>query len=230
MCTTALVDLIGRLCRVQRRLIAVVLVGIGSLSLAGAASAGVIVNINAVTNATTTDGNNDDPSAVAVTLLLAAGTYDVTPVGPAQGGAYTAWNAWGGATVGCNPSGANCSQGWMHWYRVQSDEFSRMRIQDGILYSTPGAALANSLSTQFTLAAAGPVYFFIFDTAPQGNAGGVSLLVSQVPEPAAVALLLAGLSLLTVARYFPLTRRQGSRALSGGAGSRARNGTRAGSI
>ena len=67
---------------------------------------------------------------------LAAGSYLLTVVGPAQGGKFTAWNAWGTVT-NCpgNPDGSGCSTGWLtqYWYTpgVQSAEFwGRMAIVD----------------------------------------------------------------------------------------------------
>lgn len=184
MHSSTLDDAPGRqCCQSMLRLLTLLLVTACYWGLGDSASAeSLIVDINAMTNATTTDGDNDDPSAVAVSLTLSAGTYEVVPIGPGQGGAFTAWNAWGGATFGCDANGANCSQGWMHWYRLQSSEFARVRVQDGILYSTPAAALANSLGARFTLTADGVVYFFVFDTGPGDNVGGVSLQVTRVPD------------------------------------------------
>lgn len=71
-----------------------------ALAAASGASAATLVNVNAATNAGTVVG-------------LTAGTYTVEFVGMADGGAYNAWNAWQGDTVGCNGAGENCSRGWL---------------------------------------------------------------------------------------------------------------------
>jgi hypothetical protein len=174
--------------------------GLGAvMAMASPADAAVIVNINSVTNAVTTDGNTDDPSAKAVSVPLTAGTWKVSPIGPAEGGLYTAWNPWGGNVFGCDASGS-CINGWVHWYRVQSAEFDRMRLQDLVIHPTPQLALANGVGTEFTLSADQSVYFFVFDTGPQDNVGGVSLRLTQVPEPAGLLLLAAGLTGLLAAR------------------------------
>jgi hypothetical protein len=152
-----------------------------------------------VTNAVTTDGNTDDPSANAVSVALAAGTWKVDPIGPADGGAYTAWNPWNGSVVGCDASGS-CITGWVHWYRIQSAEFDRMRLQDLVIHPTPQAALATGVGTEFTLTADQSVYFFVFDTGPWDNVGGVSLRLTQVPEPGGLLLLAAGLTGLLAIR------------------------------
>ncbi len=175
-------------------------VGLGAvMAMASPVAAAVIVNITSVTNADTPDGNTDDPSAKAVSIQLTAGTWKVAPIGPAEGGLYTAWNPWGGNVFGCDASGS-CINGWVHWYRIQSAEFDRMRLQDLVIPPTPQAALANGIGTEFTLSADQSVYFFVFDTGPQNNVGGVSLRLTQVPEPGGLLLLAAGLTGLLAAR------------------------------
>lgn len=168
--------------------------------LTAPADAGILVDLDARANATTTDGDLDDPSAVAVAIALPAGIWRIEPIGPAQGGAHTAWNAWGGATFGCDAGGENCAIGWMHWYRVQPAGAARLRLEDGILYDTAAAALAEGVGTELTLATAATLYFFIYDTGPQDNIGGVSLRLSEVPAPATVASLAAALAGLAAVR------------------------------
>jgi hypothetical protein len=202
-----------------------------ALYLPAPADAGIIVDIDALANATTTDGDMDDPSAVAVAVAVSAGTWRIEPIGPAQGGAHTAWNAWGGAAFGCDARGENCAIGWMHWYRVQPEGAARLRLEDGVLYGSAVAALAAGVGAELTLAAAATVYFFVYDSGPQDNVGGISLRLTEVPAPATLVLLAAALAGLVVARRAAgtraaagrLQRRRGVGRQSGGASSKPEN-------
>ena len=136
-----------------------------------------IVNINAKTNTTTNP----------VVMQFNAGTYDVTPIGIADGGAYNAWNAWIGGSF--PPSYA----GWLNWYSLSSDEFDAYTVTDNTIYSTDLLALSYALGTSFTLTSAGDVNFFITDNPYWDNVGGISLDVNPVPIPPALLLLGSGL-------------------------------------
>lgn len=136
-----------------------------------------IVDINAKTNTTTNP----------VIMFFDAGTYDVTPIGVADGGEYNAWNAWIG---GSNPPS---NAGWLNSYSLSSDEFPAYTVSDNTTrYSTDLLALSNALGTSFTLSSAGNVNFFITDSAYWDNVGGISLDVNPVPIPAAFWLLGTG--------------------------------------
>lgn len=62
---------------------------------------------------------------------------------------------------------------------------NRYHVDDTLVYPTALQALANARSSQFTLAVGGLVGFAINDVPLGDNRGGVSLLVSAVPIPAA---------------------------------------------
>jgi hypothetical protein len=66
---------------------------------AAPANAAIITNLSAT-----------DP--LGNTLLLAAGTYDVSFIGVADGGTYNGYSPFG-SNAGCDSNGANCSQGWI---------------------------------------------------------------------------------------------------------------------
>ena len=135
-------------------------------------------------------------AANPVVVPLAAGTYDVTPIGVADGGAYNAWNAWGYVSLP--------DQGWINNYSLSSSEFAPYGVSDGGRYATDLLALENALGTSFTLASAGNVNFYIGDSSYDDNIGGMSLSVTQrtpapeppngVPEPTTLLLLAAGLA------------------------------------
>ena len=134
-----------------------------------------IININARYNT----------PANPIVEYLTAGTYDVTPIGVADGGLYNSWNAWGFVSLP--------SAGWLHRYDLSSIEFSAYSVGDFTLYSTDLLALSNADGTRFTLAADGNVNFFITDSVYYDNIGGVSLSVGAVPIPAPALLLCSGL-------------------------------------
>lgn len=148
-----------------------------------------IVNINSITD------NESNP----VSISLDAGTYEVTPIGVADGGSYNAWNAWnGGQVIGCDSNGANCGAGWFHWYYFSSSEFGEISNWDGVIYANSSLALANSISTSFTLTSSAIVNFYVKDGTngdlAWDNTGGISLNVgSPVPIPPTLYLFISGL-------------------------------------
>jgi hypothetical protein len=149
-----------------------------------------IVNINSLSN------NESNP----VNLTLQAGTYDVTPIGTAQGGAFNSWNAWnGGQVVGGDANGANCVVGWINNYFIYSQELSELFFSDGIRYKTSLLALDHAVGTTFTLVSDAIVSFYIKDgtngSTAWDNRGGMSLNVTSTatPIPGAIWLLGSGL-------------------------------------
>ncbi len=142
-----------------------------------------IVNIDALTN---TPSN-------PVTLFLAAGSYDVTPIGISDGGQYNAWDA--------NITDAVPS--WVNAYSISSDQFATFRTWDLVFYTSDLLALENANSASFTLTTPGNVNFFNADSFFPDNGAGMSLQISSVPIPSAVWLLLTGISAL-----LGITRRQ----------------------
>ena len=132
-----------------------------------------------------TDPNN------GVSLSLGAGDYRVT---------YDrgAWNAWGGDTS-CTSTSCH---GWLNSFNIFSADGS---VDDDVgapfdgTWPTPGEAETlgrNASPFLFHLATAQTVKFFINDSDYSDNLGSISISVSPVPEPAAGAMLLAGLGLL----------------------------------
>ncbi|MCX5644764.1 MAG: hypothetical protein NTZ17_08765 [Phycisphaerae bacterium] len=132
----------------------------------------MIINLDGVNNC------RNNP----VVIPFDAGTYQVDPIGVADGGAY-------------NATSFHYSQpnSWRHEYVIESSQFPRIYIDTGYC-STASVALANAISTSFTLASPDNVSFYIWD-GPNGyeyrgdNTGGISLLVtSPVPAPGAILL------------------------------------------
>lgn len=145
------------------------------------------------------------------TILLSAGTYQITPIGIANGGTYNAWNAWGSGATGCDTAGV-CSRGYLNsysFYQVNAGWGTLVNmgglVVDGsaIAYGSEMLALANAQSSIITLQHADYLRFFVYDGESwySDNIGGMSLKVESVPVPAAVWLLGSGLfGMIGVAR------------------------------
>ena len=172
-----------------------------SMHIANAA----IININSLTN-------NESNS---VSLFLDAGTYDVTQIGIADGGAYNAWNAWNGGQVnGCDVNGENCRNGWLNWFYFSSSEFGEISNWDGNIYSSASLALSNSMATSFTLTSSALVDFYIKDgtngSLAWDNVGGISLnvgLPATVPESPTWYLLVIGIAGLLIRSFVNSTQK-----------------------
>ncbi len=73
-----------------------------------------------------------------VVLTLAAGTYNVVPVGT-PAGAFTAGNLWGGGSSCGDPNGCvrtdpTTATGWLHFYTVSSPNLTSVKV-DGMSLS-----------------------------------------------------------------------------------------------
>lgn len=152
------------------------MVGIFMFGVVGSANALTIVNLDSLT-ATTSD---------PVVLSLTAGTYDVTPIGVADGGNYNSWSPWG------------TSHRQVHKYSVEIDGLIEC-MTDGNTYYTELEALANAVSMSFTITSDKDISFFIHDSNYTDNTGGISLTVGPpstqpVPEPCTMLLFGTGLA------------------------------------
>jgi len=80
-------------------------------------------------------------SANPVIVELAAGTYVVTPIGIADGGAYEGWNPWGNATcatpTGCPQTLPTTDTGWKTSYEVLSDAITAVNVGEAALSPVP---------------------------------------------------------------------------------------------
>lgn len=138
-----------------------VIAAISLLLAASPAAAAWIIDINAVSNGYTNP----------VTVSMNAGTYTVTPLGQANGGRYSAWNAnWG------NPGY------WSSAYFIDVPGTGVLGGGGVGPYGAAGTAYANAFwpsSFTFTLSTPGTVSFGIGDTTYADNIGGMSLLVAN---------------------------------------------------
>ena len=107
-------------------------------------------------------------SSSGVTLALTSGTYRVTMIGTANGGAYNAWSAWSSGNQ------------WLNTYAITSNELGTIRVNDGTRYSTAIEALNNAIDANFTLTNNENVRFYIIDTPYSDNRGGVSLSIEKI--------------------------------------------------
>lgn len=146
----------------------------------GAAAASVVVNINA---------RSTSPQVIS----LDAGIYDAMMVNPSTNSAatYTAWSFGG---VG----------NYITRYFILPDGGSELDVNNGPSFSNAQDAFnaAPNKTFQFEVLAPEDVAFFVKDTTYSDNAGGISLLISEVvsiPVPATLPLLLVALGGLGVA-------------------------------
>lgn len=117
-------------------------------------------------------------------VALDAGSYRLVPIGPPEG-QFTAWNAWGRVS-GCDPSGAGCSQGWIHSYRAATDRILAAAWRG--IYSTPQMALDAGAVARLKLCDGASVRFYLSDPSCGDNTGGVSLRIEPDDCPADVDL------------------------------------------
>ena len=122
--------------------------------------------------------NVDARDTVGVSVTLGAGRYTVRSIGPAEGGAYTAWNAWG--TVSGCAGDCGCSTGWMSSWGVRLTPLPGITSGDAEVCATPELALASSTVVRcFALDEEQVVVFYVRDTPLFDNLGGYSVLVEQ---------------------------------------------------
>lgn len=151
--------------------------------------------------------------------------------------AWSAWSANAGILPA--PIGTMGAQGWLNSYIALSTDITAVTFadgtpfpivnppdmlpttsffspvlggyfaSDGMIYASAGDALANAVTSIFTLGAPGDVNFAFLDTL-NDNRGGVSLKVSAVPEPGTLLLIGAGLAGMGIG-----TRRRNRRRVEG---------------
>lgn len=135
--------------------------------------------------------------------------------------AWSAWSANAGTLP--TPIGTLGAQGWLNSYIALSTDITAVTFadgtpfpivnppdtlpttsffspalggyfaSDGMIYASAGDALANAVTSIFTLGAPGDVNFAFLDTLAD-NRGGMSLKVSAVPEPGTLLLIGSGLA------------------------------------
>lgn len=149
-----------------------------------------------------------------ITRVLAAGSYEIIPVGVAKGGDYNAWTPWDLSnpkyTV-CNDSNgcdrnASDVKGWLNNYSFESANLvdvlinglaatpvsgDRYTVNQNMAYPDELSALAHAWTAEFTLKETSAVKFMVTDWTTYDNGGGSSLHV--VPEPSILALMSLGL-------------------------------------
>ena len=57
-----------------------------------------------------------------VEVYLTAGRYKVVPIGPEEGGSFTARNAWNGSVSSCTGFSGICNRGWQHGALIYSTQ------------------------------------------------------------------------------------------------------------
>src|SRR5690606_23823366 len=115
---------------------------------------------------------------------LDAGWYRATPIGPPEG-AFIAYNVWGGSVLGCDPSGAGCTRGWQHRFRVETSAGALLReTPREDLWSTAERALAAALPRHVRVCESGVYRFMVRDEPCNDNIGGVSIRLTPEPCPA----------------------------------------------
>jgi hypothetical protein len=149
------------------------------------------------------------------TLSLAAGAYSLSYIGKSDGGAYDAWTAWS-ADTDCGGGPGSCPRGFINELRIEGIAPEPIFVGDHftVIWDTELQALDAARTRHSPLTLTLPndvtVRFLVGESAAfgetgvdgpawQDNSGGLSLTISAVPEPAALALLLAGLGTIGIA-------------------------------
>ena len=172
---------------ISSKLVALTVLAAGSLTIAEAAP----IDMDA-----TIVGNW--VSATAITVHLGPGTYQVTPIGLADGGLWGAWSAW--------PSNTPCPQpgvcGFQSSYELTIPSLTMFGVPfwDGNYYPTALEALGHGVTAGFTLTVTDDIKLSLNDCCLSDNRGGMSLLLTQVPEPSAALLLISGVAGLALFR------------------------------
>jgi hypothetical protein len=175
-----------------------------AILLVAAPGLAAVVDIDALANC-----QLDDQGSNAVPIVLGPGTWAVVPIGTSDGGAFDAWNAWG-RVEDCDNQGANCLTGWVHRYRLFSQDLPDAGYGDtGTRWQTPAQALANNaVATEITLPTEQTVSFFISDSNCPDNLGGASLSIERVvPALPTWGLALLALALVTLGEVALARRR-----------------------
>lgn len=121
------------------------------------------------------DARANHSSGTAVIVSMDPGTYTAHIIGTADGGTYDAWSR-NSFNKGCDADGNNCKYGFEHKYAIRAPKL--MTVKRTGRYETPELALQNApADVTFTLDEATDVKFYVYDTKPSNNRGGVSLLV-----------------------------------------------------
>ena len=152
-------------------------------------------------------------------VFLGAGTYSVTPIGVANGGAYNAYSNWSFTSCpypdGYPITSPTTYTGWLNLYYVYSTNFDGVSVGGTSVdmtthptyylagtwwvYPTDLLALNHAVPSVFTTNADGWVGFGIDDaqTMLSDNRGGMSLLISPtIPAPGAILLGTIGAGLV----------------------------------
>jgi hypothetical protein len=161
-----------------------------------------IVATPAVAQVQIVDVSASDPTRpnfepLPVTKTFGAGTYNVSMVGKAGGGAFDAWSV-------ATPAGGN----WNGAFKIGYDgATTTVNPYNGQRFATAQDALAafSGVLTSFTLSGDTAVNFSIPDYLWWDNTGGVSLGVTKgaptpVPEPGTIGLFLVGGAALAISR------------------------------
>lgn len=143
-------------------------------------------------------------------VYLEAGTYYMTPLSTAEGGKYTARNAWRGAARGCQADGTQCRVGWQHNILISAYELGFSPTYNHGIYGEVGlcrypapadssvrnstvfgtAELANLIAREmselypcsFTIEQSGYVRFSDGDGMWWDNKGGVSYRLTSADQ------------------------------------------------
>lgn len=131
-----------------------------------------MVNIRAATDCGTTD-------AVAVSVQLSAGRYTLVPIGPGDGGVYTAVNAWSGQVQDCGDDGADCVRGWS-WNVTYTLEGGSMRsFNEHRGYETAEMALEAGSPLNISLSEPAELRLWYNDVVCEDNIGGLSFMIIE---------------------------------------------------
>lgn len=109
-------------------------------------------------------------------FTLASGTWNITVIGPDEGGDYVSWKAW--LYPPRKDKNGEWVFGWLNTYSYYAENLEETICSDHQLHGTAEEAFETAIDCSFNLQTESLMSFYIPDDGNFDNSGGISLLLS----------------------------------------------------